>query len=101
MSNLWLILLGVLISILGCLNIKGDIRSIHWYNRRKVTPENAPKYGRAVGSGTLIIGLSLMLTALLEMLLYTESVYYITLVGIVVGLVLILYGQWKYNHGIF
>ncbi|MFR7742999.1 MAG: hypothetical protein ACLU3I_06730 [Acutalibacteraceae bacterium] len=40
----------------GC----NEISTIHSYNRRKVKEEDVPKYGRAVGTGTLIIGVSLI-----------------------------------------
>ena len=38
---------------------RGNIGSIHWYNRRKVTKENQLPYCRCVGLGTLIVGLSM------------------------------------------
>ena len=101
MEYLPLAVLGGIISLLGCLNIKGNIRSIHWYNRRKVMEQDIPKYGKAVGCGTLIIGVSCIITAVLQMLFSREAFYYITVIGCVIGLGFILYGQLKYNHGIF
>ena len=59
MENFLLLILGILLSVLGAVNLKGNIRTIHFYNRRNVKAEDIPKYGRAVGTGTLIIGLSL------------------------------------------
>ena len=60
MDNIALLILGVFISFLGIVNIMGNISTIHSYNRRKVKEEDVPKYGRAVGTGTLIIGASLI-----------------------------------------
>ena len=61
MENIMLLILGVFISVMGIINIKGNISTIHSYNRRKVKEEDVPKYGKAVGTGTLIIGISLVL----------------------------------------
>ena len=56
MDNLILLILGLFISVLGITNIKGNISTIHSYNRRKVKEEDIPKYGKVVGTGTLNIG---------------------------------------------
>ena len=54
-----------------------------------------------MGLGTIIIGVSLTITAILQMIFDIESLWLITLVGVIVGLVFLLYGQFKYNKGIF
>ena len=95
------LLIGLVLVVLGTINIRGNISSIHWYNRRKVTESDAPKYGKCVGVGTLIVGVSLILSALLEVVFKTAVFDYIVLAGCVVGLVVIIYGQFKYNKGIF
>ena len=60
MDHIALLILGIFIAIIGIVNIMGNISTIHSYNRRKVREEDVPKYGRAVGTGTLIIGVSLI-----------------------------------------
>lgn len=52
-----MLLLGLFISLLGVINIRGNISTIHKYNRRKVKEEDVKKYGKAVGTGTLVIGI--------------------------------------------
>lgn len=100
MDHLPLLILGIFISTLGIVNIKGNISTIHSYNRRKVTEEDVPKYGRAVGTGTLVIGVSLVLSYLITF--WNEAaIDYIVLPAMIVGLAFILYGQIKYNHDIF
>lgn len=100
MDNLMLLILGLFISIIGIVNIKGNISTVHSYNRRKVTEEDIPKYGKAVGTGTLIIGASLVVA-------YFTTFWSMTIMGfivvpaVVIGLAFILYAQIKYNHGIF
>ena len=62
--------------------------------------EDIPKYGKVVGTGTLIIGISLVLGFIVSF--WSEEIMgYIILPVIIIGLVLILYGQFKYNKGIF
>lgn len=100
MEHLLLLVLGILLSVLGIVNIKGNISTIHSYNRRKVKEEDVPKYGRAVGTGTLIIGEALALAYFIT-LWNEEMVDLIILPALAVGLAFILYGQIKYNHGIF
>ena len=100
MENVMLLVLGVFISVLGIVNITGNISTVHSYNRRKVREEDIPKYGKAVGTGTLIMGLSLVVGFVVSF--WSEEVMgFIVLPAIVVGLGFILYGQMKYNHGIF
>ena len=100
MDNIVLLILGVFISVIGIVNIRGNISTIHSYNRRKVKEENIPKYGRAVGTGTLIIGVSLI-AAFVTTFWNEKIMAFIVVPSLVVGLVFILYAQFKYNKGIF
>ena len=93
MENIIMLILGVFISVVGIVNIKGNISTIHSYNRRKVKEEDIPKYGKTVGTGTLIIGISLVL----GFILYTAndnkgSKYVLYIISIVNLLLLILLG---------
>jgi len=100
MDNILLLILGIFLSVFGIVNIKGNISTIHSYNRRKVKEEDIPKYGKAVGTGTVIIGVSLILAYLVTF--WNEAaIDYIVIPAMVIGLAFILYGQIKYNHGIF
>ena len=100
MDHLLLLILGIFLSTLGTVNIKGNISTIHSYNRRKVKEEDVLKYGKVVGTGTLVIGVSLILSYLVTFR-NADAIDYIVLPGLVIGLAFILYGQIKYNHGIF
>ena len=100
MDNILLLILGIFLSVLGIVNIKGNISTIHSYNRRKVKEEDISKYGKAVGTGTVVIGASLILAYLVTF--WNEAaIDYIVIPAMVIGLAFILYGQIKYNHGIF
>ena len=100
MDNIALLILGVFISFLGIVNIMGNICTIHSYNRRKVKEEDVPKYGRAVGTGTLIIGVSLI-AAFVTTFWSETAMSFIVIPALVIGLGFILYAQFKYNKGIF
>ena len=100
MDNIAMLIFGLFVSALGIVNIMGNISTIHSYNRRKVREEDVLKYGKAVGTGTLIIGTSFVVgfavSFISELLMAI-----IILPAVIVGLGFILYGQFKYNHGIF
>ena len=100
MENLFLLILGLFISVCGIANITGNISTIHSYNRRKVREEDIPKYGKAMGTGTLIIGASMVISFVTSF--WSEEVTaFILLLAVAAGLTFILYAQFKYNKGIF
>lgn len=108
MDTIGPLILGTFIIVLGIFNMRGNISSIHWYHRRRVTEENRIPFGRLVGGGTVIIGISLIMYALLwvvedmtETGLYTMIGVIVIAAGIVIGLGLSLWGMIKYNKGIF
>ena len=100
MENIFMLLVGIFISVIGIINIRGDISTVHWYNRRKVRQEDVPKYGRAVGTGSLIIGIAVIIAYVVSFWSET-AITFIILPAFIVGLGFILYGQIKYNRGIF
>ncbi len=93
--------LGAILTALGIFNMCGNIGSIHWYNRRKVTKENQKAYCMFVGLGTLVVGVGLITTGIVQALIDTEQSAVIMLGGILIGLTLILIAQFKYNRGLF
>ena len=100
MDNIMMLILGLCISVIGIVNIKGNISTIHSYNRRRIKEEDIPKYGKVVGAGTIIMGLSLVLGFIVSF--WNEEIKgFIIAPAIIVGLGLMLYGQIKYNKGIF
>ena len=103
--NIPMLILGILMVFIGIENVKGNIASIHWYNRTRITEEARPKYGKLMGIGTLIIAGGLIFSAILNMLFKMNIVVLIsgaiTLITVIVGILLMLYAQIKYNKGIF
>ena len=39
-----LLIIGIAFSVIGIVNIKGNISTVHSYNRRKVTEEDVPTH---------------------------------------------------------
>ena len=103
--NITMLILGVLLVVIGIENVKGNIASIHWYNRRRITEETRPKYGKLMGIGTLVIAGGLIFSAVLNMIVKMNIAVLIggaiTLITVIVGLAFMLYAQFKYNKGIF
>ena len=95
-----ILVLGILLSVLGIINIRGNISTIHYYNRRKVREEDVPKYAKAVGTGTLIIGLSFICSFLVSFL-SELLIPFVCVPAVIVGLAFILYAQFRYNKGLF
>ncbi|MBR2871683.1 MAG: helix-turn-helix transcriptional regulator [Clostridia bacterium] len=93
--------LGIICVMLGIFNMCGNIGTIHWYNRRKVTKENQKAYCMFVGLGTLIVGVAIIAGAVIQALGYIAASGLVMGVGVLIGLALILYTQFKYNKGLF
>ena len=102
------VVLGVLISAFGIMNMKGDISSLHWYHRQRVSPDDVKPFGRKVGLGTLIIGIAIIVFGLFSLIAYLTGTEVYTIIGaallvpaMIVGLGLSLYAIIKYNKGLF
>jgi uncharacterized membrane-anchored protein len=102
------VVLGIILAVIGVINMTGNISSVHGYHRKRVTEENRKAFGKLVGAGTLIIGLAMIVYGILlfafeqtqnEALSVIGVV--ILLAGIVAGSALSFYAMKKYNGGIF
>lgn len=100
--------LGILIAILGIINMTGNISSLHWYHRQRVTEENRKPFGKLVGLGTLIIGIAMIVFGVLLLIFeYTQIQAFVMvgvvelIVSIIVGMIISFYAMKKYNGGIF
>ena len=100
--------LGIMIFILGIINMTGNISSLHWYHRQRVTEENRKPFGKLVGLGTLIIGLSMLVFGILFLIFEQTQLQAFVVIGvielivsIIVGMIVSFYAMKKYNGGIF
>ena len=102
------VLIGLVISVIGIMNMKGNISSLHWYHRQRVSPEDVKPFGKKVGLGTLIIGVAIIAFGLFSLITYLTDMEVFTIIGavllipaIIVGFVLSIHAMFKYNKGIF
>lgn len=102
------ILLGLCVVILGVCNFNGNINSIHWYHRQRITEENKKMFGRLMGVGTIFCGVGIMVLGLSALAaqstgneLFTTIGSAIVMMCVAVGLGISFYAMIKYNKGIF
>ena len=100
--------MGVLIIIFGIINMKGDVSSLHWYHRQRVTEENRKPFARKIGWGTIIIGCVLIAAACFYLLSDKLQISILQILGTIIliagiinGFVIIIFALIKYNKGIF
>ena len=96
-----LIVLGVIFIFLGIMNYKGNISSIHWYNRRNVSKKDVKNYGKLMGIGTIILGIGMIVTAIFQLFFDLDESNYILIFSLISGIITMIYAQFKYNKGIF
>ena len=94
------ICVGLLVVVVGILNMKGNISLLHSYHRKRVKEEDILPFGRIVGIGTIITG-STIVAAGIAGLFFENIVNIILISGFVPGIGLIVYAMLKYNKGIF
>ena len=106
--NIVAFLVGVVCIVLGILNMRGNISTLHSYHRHRVSEEDRIPFGKQVGLGTMIIGIGIIIFSVLSAVtLYTENNIFILIgtvvliVGIIVGLIISFKAMIKYNKGIF
>lgn len=99
---------GLLISVIGIINMTGNISSIHEYHRKRVREEDKKAFGKLVGLGTLIIGIAVMIYGILLFAFSTVAPPVLSVIGtvclfaaLVVGMGISFYAMKKYNGGIF
>ena len=102
------VIIGIVIVMLGVNNRKGNISSVHSYHRKRVTEEDRLAFGRLVGTGTIIVGIAVILMGCLNFAadqtgneVYATFASVIIVLGLVLGLGLNVYAMMKYNKGIF
>lgn len=100
--------IGVLLIVLGAVNMTGNISSLHWYHRHRVRDEDKKPMGRRVGLGCMLCGLSCLFFGVMFFAFERTAIAPLVwvgvaglLVGMTVGIVLSLLAIIKYNKGLF
>ncbi len=102
------LVLGILISVMGIINMTGNINSLHSYHRHRVKEEDRVPFGRMVGGGTLTVGVGAIAFSVLMMIYDATAMELLVWIGVaflllcvILGLVISFWGMIKYNKGIF
>ncbi len=96
-----LLIIGILLATVGIINIRGNISTIRYFHRRRVSESDIPKYGKCIGAGCLIAGVCVIIAGVAGFVLKTDIFDYLLLSGVLLGIAIILYAQFRYNKGIF
>lgn len=94
------IIIGLIIIVIGIISTKGNINLLHSYHQKHVKKEDIIPFGKTIGFGTIIIGITIVIAALITFLL-NKSANIIVTVGFIIGLIIIFYSLFKYNKGVF
>ena len=95
------IIVGLFLIVAGIFNMKGNISLLHSYHKTRIKEEDIKPFGKKVGIGSIIIGLTIILAGLFTILNYADISNVILIVGFVIGFIVIFYALFKYNKGIF
>ena len=93
------IVIGVFIIVVGILNTKGNISMLHSYHRKRVKEEDILPFGKKIGLGSIIIGLTIIVAGITD-ILSLNIANVIMVIGLVPGIIVMLYALLKYNKGI-
>ena len=101
-------IVGVICIVIGIINMRGNISTLHSYHTHRVSEKDRVPFGRMVGVGMITIGSTITAAgAFLSASVITLDVkfstvgYIVMVAGMVVGFGFILYALIKYNKGIF
>ena len=95
------IIIGLVLIVIGILNIKGNISLIHSYHRKRVKQEDIMPFGQKMGIGNIIIGISIVIAGIFLFFNYDNISNSIVIIGLIIGSIIIIYAMFKYNKGIF
>ena len=93
--------IGVVCIVIGISNRKGNLSLLHSYHRNRVAEEDRLPMGKLVGLGTIIVGVTVILAAVLTLLAFTTLCNIVLVVGLAIGSGICLYAVKKYNKGLF
>ncbi len=95
------IIIGLVLIIIGIFNMKGNISLLHSYHRKRIKEEDIKPFGKKVGIGSIIIGITIILAGLFTFFNYANISNVILIIGLIIGCIIIFYALFKYNKGIF
>ena len=101
------IIIGIGCIVIGILNMKGNIKMLHSYHTNNIKEEDKIPFGRLVGIGTLVIGISLIIYGSLNVAytinqndLFVVLSNILLVIGLIIGICICLFAIKKYNKKI-
>jgi hypothetical protein len=108
MESIITLIVGIVLIVLGIINTKGNISTLHSYHRKRVKEEDRLPLGKRVGLGIIICGVGLILMAILSFLATILSKDILLIIGsivlvlsLIVGITINITAIIKYNGGLF
>ena len=81
------LIVGIICIVIGIINMKGNISSLHSYHRSRVAPEDVKPFGKLVGIGMIIIGIALMISGVFTYLtVLADLTIYMTISMVIMAL---------------
>ena len=107
LSCVFSIVVGIVCLVIAILNMCGNISMLHSYHIKNIKEEDKLPFGKRVGLGMIIVGISLITYGALMMVfeLTSENIYSVVsnvvlIIGLVIGLGISLYAIKKYNKSV-
>lgn len=97
-----MLMLGSLFVFLGWrIWKKEQVTLIHDYHYTKVSEEDKKPYTEKMGKAMLFMGIGMYLTGIINFISRTGYGWFVFGICFISGLVIMVFAQIKYNHGIF
>ena len=77
------LIIAITLIVIGVLNTRGNISTLHSYHRKRVSEENRLPFGRLVGLGTIIAGVAVMICGVLSLIAFYNNSQTLTIIGTV------------------
>ncbi len=93
--------ISILFLVIGTSMVRGNIKWLHSYHRKRIQQKDEPIVGKWCGIGLYIIGIGILLTGILQYLGMDESINYVIIPTLVIGIGMNTFVIFKYNKGLF
>ena len=107
-SGVICLVVGIVIMVFGIMHTTGNISTLHSYHRNNIREEDKKPFGKRVGTGTIIMGISctllglgMLLSKLLAVPILVTIGFMLMVVGFIIGIIIALCAIKKYNKTIF
>lgn len=103
-----IIAIGILLLVISILNMFGNVSMLHSYHIKNVKEEDKLAFGRLVGIGMMLVGLSIVFLGVMLIISFKIEVeslatisHILTGAGVVSGITICFIAMKIYNKGIF